>query len=53
MKLRYSILWLDDYIDDFIEDGLVNKLNTHLETEGFEPYIIPTDNPDKFFANLA
>ncbi len=52
MKLRYSILWLDDYIDDFIEDGLVNKLNTHLETEGFEPYIIPTDNPDKFFANL-
>lgn len=53
MKLKYSVLWLDDQIDEFIEDEFVDQIESFLEEEGFEPYVVTVSNSQELFSNLS
>ena len=53
MKIKYSILWLDDQIDEFIEDEFVLQIENFLEDEGFEPNVITVSKSQELFSKLS
>ena len=53
MKIKYSILWLDDQIDEFIDDEFVDQIKMYLEDEGFEPNVITVSKSQDLFSQLS
>ena len=45
MKIKYNILWIDDFVAEFEDDGHIDKIRAYLDDEGFEANVKTIADP--------